>query len=151
MAELQNPDPLVEAVAKARKEASRRPELKRPTGGLNQIGGYVYGYSGTFPASTTSAVLFSSVTSSEPIKGEFTFNGQIRYISGSAGGQSVFKISLNGQVVHITKCDTAGNDSPVQTFQKVVIPPYTSVLVECISGEDTANELITATFVGETI
>jgi hypothetical protein len=109
---------------------------------------WAYAYSGIFEASTANATMFDFQTPKGILKGEFTFNGQVRYIVGSSGGHSVFRISLNGQVVSITKCDTAGNDSPVQTFQKVVIPPNTRVLVECISGEDTANELLTATFSG---
>jgi len=39
-------------------------------------------------------------------------------------------------------------DQPNQLFQKVIIPPNTRVLVEVISGEVTATELLTATFSG---
>jgi len=114
-------------------------------------GKHCYAYSGTFPASSTTAEMFNFKTGSEAIKGEFTLNGQIRYVAGSAGGHSVFQISFNDVVVHLTKCDTSGNDSPVQTFQKVIIPPLTTVVVDCISGEDTATELLTSTFRGSVV
>ena len=118
---------------------------------LNYIQNRVYAYSGTFAASTASATMFNFQTGNKTIRGLFTLNGQIYYDDGTAGGHSVFKISFNGVVIHLTKCDTVGNDSPVQTFQKVVIPPYTNVLVECISSENNANELMTATFTGKTL
>jgi len=114
-------------------------------------GKHCYAYSGTFPASTVSAEMFNFKTGNEAVKGEFTFNGQVRFIVGSAGGHSVFQISFNDIVVHVSKCDTSGNDSPVQTFQKVIIPPLTTVVVDCISGEDTATELITSTFRGKVV
>jgi len=112
-------------------------------------GNQAYAYSGTFQASTTTAIMFDFQTPDHIVEGEFTLNGQIYYIDGSAGGHSVFKISFNGVVIHLTKCDTAGNDSPVQTFQKVIIPPNTKVVVECISSETNANELLTAVFSGK--
>ena len=116
--------------------------------GIRYIQEYAYCFSGTFQASTSAATMLSFTSGSGVILGEFTFNGQIYYIDGTAGGHSVFKISFNGVIIHLTKCDTAGNDSPVQTFQRVIIPPNTSVLVECISSENNANELLTATFTG---
>jgi len=121
-----------------------------PNKGLTiTAGNQAYAYSGTFEASTTTAIMFDFQTPDHVVEGEFTFNGQIRYDSGAVGGYSVFKISFNGNVVHISKCDTTNNDSPVQTFQKVVIPPNTAVVVEGISGENTANELLTAVFSGK--
>ena len=118
---------------------------------LNYVQNRVYAYSGTFPASTASANMFDFQTGNKTIRGEFTFNGQIRFVSGSAGGHSVFELQLNGLTVGIYKSDTAQHDMPTQCYQKVVIPPYTHVLVKCISGEDTSTELLTATFVGKTI
>jgi len=121
-----------------------------PNKGLSiMAGNQAYAYSGTFQASTTTAIMFDFQTPDHIVEGEFTLNGQIYYIDGSAGGHSVFKISFNGVVIHLTKCDTAGNDSPVQTFQKVIIPPNTKVVVECISSETNANELLTAVFSGK--
>jgi len=118
---------------------------------LNYVQDRVYAYSGTFPAASSTEVMFNFQTGNKTIRGEFTFNGQIRYAAGSAGGHSVFQLSLNGLVVGLYKSDTAQMDQPHQLFQEVVIPPYTTVVVECISGEDTANELLTATFSGKTL
>jgi len=109
---------------------------------------WAYAYSGTFEAKSTTAIMLDFQTPDNIVEGEFTFNGQIRYAAGSAGGHSVFQLSLNGNVVGLYKSDTAQMDQPHQLFQRVVIPPLTHVVVECISGEDTANELLTATFSG---
>ena len=112
------------------------------------VGNYVYGYSGPFEASDTSADMFSFTTGSGIIKGEFVFNGQVRYVSGSAGGHSVFELQFNDFTIGVYKSDTAQMDQPNQLWQKVIIPPFTKVLVKCISGENTATELLTATFSG---
>ena len=93
--------------------------------------------------------MFDFQTPDQVVEGEFTFNGQTRYLQPGLGGYSAFQISFNGNIVHISKCDTGNNDTPTQTFQKVVIPPNTDVVVECLSGEDTANELLTAVFSGK--
>ena len=109
---------------------------------------WAYAYSGTFEASTSSATMFDFQSPKKILKGKFTFNAQTRFLQPAYGGYSAFQISFNGNVVSISKCDSGNNDAPTQTFQKVIIPPHTHVVVECLSGEDTANELITATFSG---
>jgi len=114
-------------------------------------GQHCYCNSGTFPANTANAVMFNFQTGSDAIKGEFTFNGQIYYVSGSAGGHSVFRISFNDIVIGLYKVDTAQMDQPNQLIQKVIIPPLTTVLVECISGEVSAVELLTSTFRGRVV
>jgi len=119
-----------------------------PNQGLSIAQEFAYAYSGTFEASSASVDMLSFHTGKEIIKGEFTFNGQVRYISGSAGGDSVFELQLNGLTVGIYKTDTANSDMPNQLFQRVILPPLTHVLVKCISGEDTATELLTTTFSG---
>jgi len=115
---------------------------------LNYVGEWVYALSGPFEASDTSANMFSFTTGTGIIKGEFVFNGQVRYVSGSAGGHSVFELRFNDFTIGVYKSDTAQMDQPNQLFQKVIIPPFTEVLVKCISGENTATELLTATFSG---
>jgi len=131
-------------------ETSVQPEASTVSIGqsFQYVQNYVYGYSGTFEASGSTADMFNFTTGSGIIKGEFTFNGQIRYAAGSAGGHSVFRLSLNGLIVGLYKADTAQMDQPNQLFQRVIIPPFTKVLVEVISGEVTATELLTATFSG---
>ena len=119
---------------------------------LNYVQDKVYAYSGTFQASTANATMFSFQTGNKIIEGEFTLNGQVYYVSGSAGGHSVFKLIFNGIVVGLYKTlTTDSGDMPVQCFQKVIIPPYTQVELQCISGENTANELLTAVFTGTVI
>jgi len=119
-----------------------------PNQGLSIAGEFAYAYSGAFEASTSSADMLSFSTGKEIIKGLFTFNGQVRFVSGSAGGHSVFELQYNGLTVGLYKSDTAQEGQPMQMFQEVIIPPLTRVLVKCISGEDTATELLTTTFSG---
>jgi len=131
--------------------AKRNATFLAPNKGLSiTAGNQAYAYSGTFQASTSTAIMFDFQTPDHVVEGEFTLNGQVYYVSGSAGGHSVFKISFNGVVVGLYKTVTTDSgDMPVQCYQKVVIPPNTNVVVECISGENTSTELLTAVFSGK--
>ena len=80
--------------------------------------------------------------------GEFTFNGPVRFAGASAGGMAVYQISFNGVVVALGKADTAAPDYIYQGRQEVIIPPSTEVVFSARCDEDSAIELITATFTG---
>ena len=99
---------------------------------LNYVEDRVYAYSGTFQSATSAFTMLDFTTGAKTIKGLFAFNGQIRFDSSvSAGGYSGYQVSFN--------------------WEKVVIPPYTNVKVEGVSGEATATELMTVVFTGKTL
>jgi len=119
---------------------------------LNYVQDRCFAYSGLFEAKTQEQTLLDFATGSDVIVGKFTFNGLTRIASASDGGITAWQVQFNGIPVSQTKSDTGGGpDSPGQTFQEVIIPPYTSVKAICISSEDTANEHTCITFTGKTI
>jgi len=109
-----------------------------------------YAYSGTYESVNDYQTLLLFQSKNSVIKGKFTFNGPVNIANAGAGGPAAYQISFNDVVVALGKADTVtGNVPPAQNqFQEVIIPPLTTVkfIVRC--GEDTAAELITATFNG---
>jgi len=119
---------------------------------LNYVGNHVYAFSGTFASATSAFTMLDFTTGAKTIKGLFAFNGQIRFDSSvSAGGYSGYQVSFNGIIVALAKTDTTNNDMPIKGWEKVIIPPYTNVKVEGVSGEATATELMTVVFTGKTL
>jgi len=119
---------------------------------LNYVGDRVYAYSGTFASATTAFTMLDFTTGAKTIKGLFAFNGQIQFDNSVAnGGYSGFQVSFNGVIIALAKTDTTNNDMPIKGWEKVVIPPYTNVKVEGVSGEADADELMTVVFTGKTL
>ena len=118
---------------------------------LNYVQDRCFAYSGLFEATTSTQTVLDFATGSNVIVGKFTFNGLTRLAAASAGGITAFQVTFNGIAISQCKCDTAAHDMPAQNFQDVVIPPYTSVQVQILSGEDTANEKTCVTFTGRTL
>jgi hypothetical protein len=111
--------------------------------------GWVYAYSGTTGASTTSQTVLDFKTGSKLIVGKMITNGGIQFSSGG-GLITSFKISLNDAVVAITQIDTQSDHSPSPPKIDLVIPPYTNVKVEVDSDDNGATVLSTVVFVGRT-
>ena len=152
MAELQNPDPLVEAVAKARKESSRRPDLKFPVGTLNEIDGHVYAYSGQRGTSTAGvADVIRFVTGVNALKGHWICQGAYVVANLGTGCTSVFRIQLDGVEIISPKVETAQEDSPTLQVIPFIIPPFTTVSVNILSDQTGATYLSSISFIGEVL
>lgn len=121
-----------------------------PAEGLEIIGDHAYAYSGTFESTTAEQTMMSFTTGNFYTVGTFTFNGPVRIAFAGSGGTAAYQISFNGQVVALGNVDTVtSNTPPAQNqLQEVVMPPYTEVTLTAVCGEDTATELITATYTG---
>jgi len=120
-----------------------------PNKGLSILAGHSYAFSGTFESVDGSQTMLDFRTGKEVHVGTFTFNGPVRFAGATAGGIAVYQISFNGTVVALGKADTAAADYIHQGMQDVIIPPLTHVTFQARCDEDTANELITATFSGK--
>ena len=150
MAELQNPDPLVEAVAKARKESSRRPDLKFPVGNLNQIGNHVYAFSGAFSASTSIQTLFNFTSGVDYIVATLTMTSPIAMTGDVVNGKTRgYQLDFNGQTVGLYKVDTYTEDMPSMIEAQILIPPFTGVILTCIDDSSSVNYSGTANITGE--
>ena len=149
MAELQNPDPLVEAVARARAESSRRPDLKQPTGRLNQIGNHVYAYSGQVQVNTSLYPILTFQTNSKHVVADVNLSGGTREADVTGGNTTLFKLSFNDIVVDVVKVESAQEDAPSSHTFKILIPPYTNVTIEGLTNSSTAGWFTCASIVGE--
>jgi len=112
---------------------------------------HCYAYSGTFESVNAQQTMLSFTTGSFYTVGTFTFNGPIRIAYATSGGPAVYQISFNNQVIALGKADTVTSNIPANQYQiqMVVIPPHTEVTFIALCEEDTATELITATFTGK--
>jgi len=121
-----------------------------PNLGLSIAGNHAYAYSGTFESVNGEQTMLSFTTGNYYTVGTFTFNGPVRMAFATSGGNAVYQISFNDQVVALGRVDTiTSNTPPAQNqLQEVVIPPNTAVTLIARCGEDIATELITATFSG---
>jgi len=116
--------------------------------GIRYVGEYCYAFSGILPASTSSQDMFSFTSGSGVIVGVFTMNGQARFLSPTSGGYTTFELVFNDLIIGCYKVNTVDHRMPNQNYQKVIIPPFTKVLMRCLSGEDNVAEDITASLTG---
>ena len=116
---------------------------------LNFVGKFVYANSGTFEASTTEQTLYSFTTGSETIVGKINCYGQVNFGDPGQGGLTTWKLSLNSEIVGLMRVDTSALDMNNMHFFNIIIPPYTKLVLEVLSTENTPAEQITAMLTGE--
>jgi len=107
---------------------------------LVYLGKDVYAYSGIFDLSTSTQIYLDFNTGKGYVNALFQCNGGVCTINNSCvggGGTLGFDIKFNGIVVAKLKTDTSTEDTPSTTYQKLIIPPYTEVIVSGVS--DTAD------------
>jgi len=129
------------------------PQFTSSTGlSLNYIGKHCYAMSGAFPSSTSNQNVLDFTTGDEYIVGTFQCNGAIHNVTADAGNTSVYKFAFNSVAVAKVKLETdlesGERGTPSQTNFKILIPPFTNVLVQLDNNETDSDELNTITFVG---
>ena len=118
---------------------------------LNYIGNHAYGYSGTFPASTSAATMMEFTTGNNTyIVGEFMLCGSLQFATGSNGRISTFQLSLNSEVVAVVKSDPQAGDYTGDTKLRILLEPNTRVKLEVIANDASADDVATALFTGRT-
>ena len=127
--------------------------IASPGLGLRWVGKHCYAYSGTYNIDTTAFTMLEWDSGALAIKGTFYGYGPIKFDSTSlnTGKFGGFQISFNGQVVAIMKSDTSQHDMGQVMQFTAVIPPLTTVLVEGLSYNDTADFLMECSFTGKAI
>ena len=118
--------------------------------GLNYIGDFAYGYSGTFEATTSDQVVFEFTTGNSLFKGTLFATGTVNFTSGGLtnGRFTGWKISFDNQVIAFLKTDSAQEDNPNEVTMPLLIPPFTLVKVEIVSSADSSADLITTSLAG---
>ena len=120
--------------------------------GIRYIGQHCYGYSGTFGAATSDQVALSFISGSGYILADFVVNQFVKPDDPDDFDLTLAIIKFNGEQVASMLVGTAQaegwNRTPSQGFQKIVIPPYTDVLVTLRGHSDDADDLGTVTMTG---
>ena len=121
---------------------------------LVYIGKDVYAYSGIFDLTQSVQTFLDFTTGKGYVNALFQCNGGICTVSNSCvggGGTSGFDIKFNGIVVAKLKTDTSTEDTPTTTYQKLIIPPYTQVVVSGISDTADSSYDVTINVIGTVI
>jgi len=105
--------------------------------GIRYIGDHAWCMSGTFDAtqSTQTCLDFSSGTGY--ILADFQFNAAICVVNSSCVGSGFtqgFAVKFNGIVVAMVKAEALNEDMPTTATQRLIIPPFTRVVVTVISN-----------------
>tara|TARA_Y100000593_G_C4190406_1_gene276579 strand:- start:193 stop:606 length:414 start_codon:yes stop_codon:yes gene_type:complete len=115
---------------------------------INYIGKHAYAYSSAFEANVTPVTALNFNTGAEYIVGVFTLNAGLQYAQTDVA-PTYMRIKFNDEQVLVVNTAEPGADSPSFGEQKIIIPPFTTVLVECWSSANDVNDLGNARFVGE--
>ena len=115
-----------------------------PAEALEVIGDHAYAISGMFESSTTEQTMFDFTSGNYYAVG--TMNVYAPVASPADGGTSTFQLFYNGSNVLRVKVDSNANDMPAQGHFELIIPPYTEVKLVVDCGEDSATELVSASF-----
>jgi len=107
-----------------------------------------YAYSGNVEAKTASQTVLTFSTNSEYIFGEFQLNGflQLSNVSLRQGGMS---IKINNVFVAQLQVSDANEDAPASVTQKIIIPPFSEVVVDLVASSDDSDNYATVLFVGD--
>ena len=110
-----------------------------PQKGLTFIGDYCYAYSGAINGTNSFTSYLSFQTNKALIVAKIQYNGAPDPSDPSTGGESICRISFNGQVVAYMKASTNSpdaNGSPQENT--MVIPPLTQVDVDVVTGANSS-------------
>ena len=125
-----------------------------PSLGLEYILDRCYGYSGSVQTDTTTQTLLEFTTGNVLIVGEITCVGATANNGAgiTAGAISVFTLSFNGGEIARFKSDTrsASDWGPPSSTYPIIIPAYTEVKLEVLSGDATAGMFTTCLIAGQT-
>jgi len=120
--------------------------------GIRYLGQHCYAMSGRYGATQSNQVVLNFTTGSGYIVGTFQCNGSMHYVTAAAGCTTVFKFKFNDIYIAAVKTETdlesAERGTPSQTNFKIIIPPFTHVLVQADSSEDDTDEMSAVTFAG---
>ena len=101
-------------------------------------GDHCYAYSGAINGTNSYVSYLSFATGKALIVAKIQYNGDPDPTDPSTGGQSICRISFNGQVVAYMKASTNSPDNSTNIVNTMVIPPLTQVDVDVRTGANSA-------------
>ena len=119
-----------------------------PQKGLTIIGDHAYAFSGAFGSTTSSQTMLQFTTGDGYIVGKLTMSGAVSFAS-VGGLKTAFQVSLNGNVIALSLFDNQTDHASSLNRLNILLPPYSTVTVECDSDDTNAGAKSTAVFVGK--
>ena len=108
-----------------------------------------YAFSGAVAAVNSTQTLFNFTTTSEYIVATLTMTAPIRMdVVGDGKGRN-YQLDYNGQTVGLYMVEAISEDMPSNTEVRILIPPFTSVVLTCYDTATSASHLGTANLTGE--
>jgi len=118
---------------------------------LNYVGDHCYAYSGLQSISSSSQTLLSFQTGNNTIEAEIYCTGPLKFSDPASGDKTNFQISINGVAMHIlgSRAANSAYTNPFPNTIKVILPPYTNVLIESDSSTTDATQFSAASLTGK--
>jgi len=116
--------------------------------GLSVIGSHCYAYSGLSASSTTEKNVLEFNSGDDYIVGAFTFTGGATLTTVTSGNTSVWRITLNGELIALVKTETTNEDMPSSEIFKIVLPPLTYIQIGLISDQNDGAMFNSASLTG---
>jgi hypothetical protein len=115
---------------------------------LNYIGNHCHAESGTIAAVASEQTVLNFTTGPEYIVATLTMAAPIRMdVPGDGRGRN-YQLDYNGQTVGLYMVEAISEDMPSNTEVRILIPPFTSVVLTCYDTSTSATHLGTANITG---
>jgi len=118
---------------------------------LNYVEDRVFAYSGLKAATTALKTYLLFQTGDKTIEGVLQMNCPIDDDQPIVGTTSVSEISLNGVKVALIKCDGDSEARSSTERMALVLPPYTTVLVTMLDGQNQSDRYGSISFTGKVL
>jgi len=119
-----------------------------PAEALEVIGNHCYAYA--IHGATTGEVDYLSFTSGNFYTvAEITFNGHLEFANGN-GTFDEWKLQMNGTIIGVYKTETTLTTADLvgTVVIPVLIPPYTEIIVSCVTNDTNADKVGSCSIIG---
>ena len=117
--------------------------------GIRYIGDYCYAYSGAIAASTASPTALSFTSGSGFILADVIYSGCFNFTDPSSGLRGTCVVQFNGVEVAATLTDSdSGNLNTGGVPMRLLIPPFTTVLITVDAGDNSVSLHATVALTG---
>ena len=118
---------------------------------LNYVQNRVFAYSGLKAATTAVKTYLSFQTGADTIVGTLQTNPPVDDDTSTVGAVSATEVLLNGVKIAILKTDSKDEDQPASERMKLILPPYTTVLVTMIDDANESDRYGSVSFTGKVL
>ena len=121
-----------------------------PNLGLSIVGSHAYAFSGAFPALNSAQTLLDFSSGNDYIVATLTLTAPLNFGANVDNGiMRGWQLDFNGQTVGTYKADTINEDMPSFVEVQILIPPRTTVVLQCIDSATHADFKGTANLTGK--